>query len=129
MSYDELYKEDKLLRDALTVILTDNEFLEYAQEFTVDFIDNHLDTSDEKKGNLRWLFYQQEVYKDLRELAYKINPQSIDKDDTYKDFVEHEQNLVEMLDFLKENKDEDGVYYSEDILDLSNFITNTFKSE
>lgn len=129
MSYDELYKEDKHLRDALTVILTDNDFLAYARGYTVDFIDNHLDTSDEKKGNLRWLFFQQEVYKDLRELAYKINPQSIDKDETYKDFVEHEHNLVEMLDFLKENKDEDGVYYSETILDLSNFITNSFKSE
>ena len=129
MSYDELYKEDKLLRDALTVILTDNEFLEYAQELTINFIDSELDESDEKKGNLRWLFYQQKEYKYLQELAYEINPDSIKKDYTFQDFVEHEQNLIELLDFLKENKTEDGEYYSESILDLANFITNKFKSE
>ena len=70
----------------------------------------------------------QEVYKDLRELAYKINPQSIDKDETYKDFVEHEMNLFEMLDYLQMISETDG-YDCGDIVDLSNFITNTFKSE
>tara|TARA_E500000081_G_scaffold135058_1_gene147851 strand:- start:1045 stop:1149 length:105 start_codon:yes stop_codon:yes gene_type:complete len=30
-----------------------------------------------------------------------------------------------MVDFLKENKDVDGVYYTEDVIELANFIKST----
>ena len=41
MSYEELYEEDALLRDALKIILTTTGFLEFAQDFTVNFIDEN----------------------------------------------------------------------------------------
>ena len=68
---------------------------------------------------------EQKEYKYLQELAYEINPESIINDATYQDFVDHEQNLVEMVDFLKENKDVDGVFYTEDVIELANFIKST----
>ena len=50
---------------------------------------------------------------------------SVINDATYQDFVDHKQNLVEMVDFLKENKDVDGVFYTEDVIELANFIKST----
>ena len=42
--------------------------------------------------------------------------------------MSHEQNLVEMVDFLKENKDRNG-QYSESVLDLANFIVDLYTSD
>ena len=128
MSYEELYEEDALLRDALKIILTTTGFLEFAQDFTVNFIDEKVDSSEERQSNVRWLLYQQDEFKYLQKLAYSINSESIDKDSSYHDFVSHEQNLVEMVDFLKENKDRNG-QYSESVLDLANFIVNSYTSD
>ena len=128
MSYEELYEEDALLRDALKIILTTTGFLEFAQDFTVNFIDEEVDGSEEKESKLRWLLHQQDEFKYLQKLAYSINPHSIDEDSSYHDFVSHEQNLVEMVDFLKENKDLNG-QYSESVLDLANFIVNSYTSD
>ena len=126
MAYEELYEEDALLRDALKLILTTTDFLEYAQDITVNFIDEKVDGSEENQSNVRWLLHQQDEFKYLQKLAYSINPHSIGKDSSYYDFVSHEQNLVEMVDFLKENKDLNG-QYSESVLDLANFIEGTAK--
>ena len=90
MSYEELYEEDALLRDALKIILTTTGFLEFAQDFTVNFIDEKVDSSEERQSNVRWLLYQQDEFKYLQKLAH-----SIDEDASYHDFVSHEQNLVE----------------------------------
>ena len=128
MSYEELYEEDALLRDALKIILTTTGFLEFAQDFTVNFIDEKVDSSEERQSNVRWLLYQQDEFKYLQKLAYSINSHSIDEDSSYHDFVSHEQNLVEMVDFLKENKDLNG-QYSETVLDLANFIVNSYTSD
>ena len=128
MSYKELYEEDALLRDALKIILTTTGFLEFAQDFTVNFIDEKVDSSEERQSNVRWLLYQQDEFKYLQKLAYSINLHSIDQDLSYQDFVSHEQNLVEMVDFLKENKDLNG-QYSESVLDLANFIVNSYTSD
>ena len=128
MSYKELYEEDALLRDALKIILTTTGFLEFAQDFTVNFIDEKVDSSEERQSNVRWLLYQQDEFKYLQKLAYSINQHSIDEDSSYHDFVNHEQNLVEMVDFLKENKDLNG-QYSESVLDLANFIVNSYTSD
>jgi hypothetical protein len=51
MSYEELYEEDALLRDALKIILTTTGFLEFAQDFTVNFIDEKVDSSEERQSN------------------------------------------------------------------------------
>jgi len=125
MSYEELYEEEALLRDALKIILTTTGFLEFAQDFTLNFIDEKVDSSEERQSNVRWLLYQQDEFKYLQKLAY-----SIDEDSSYHDFVSHEQNLVEMVDFLKEKKDLNG-QYSETVLDLANSIvkSNTSDSE
>ena len=117
-----------VLRDALKVILTTTDFLEDAQDFTVNFIDEEVDGSEQRESNLRWLLQQQDEFKYLQKLAYSINSHSIDKDSSYHDFVSHEQNLVEMVDFLKENKDRNG-QYSESVLDLANFIVNSYTSD
>ena len=116
---------DGVLIEALTLILTDAGFLEYVREGTIAFVDKKLDDTDESQGKLNYLLKQQKEYKYLQELAYEINPESIINDATYQDFVDHEQNLVEMIDFLKENKDVDGVYYTEDVIELANFIKST----
>ena len=111
--------------ESLALILTDTGFLEYVQEGTIAFVDEKLDDSDESQGTLNYLLKQQREFKYLQELAYEINPESIINDATYQDFVDHEQNLMEMVDFLKENKDVDGVYYTEDVIELGNFIKST----
>ena len=123
MSYEELYEEDALLRDALKIILTTTGFLEFAQDFTLNFIDEKVDSSEERQSNVRWLLYQQDEFKYLQKLAY-----SIDEDSSYHDFVSHEQNLVEMVDFLKEKKDLNG-QYSETVLDLGNCIVKSYTSD
>ena len=117
--------DDELLMESLTVILTDTGFLEYVQEGTIAFVDEKLDDSDESQGTFNYLLKQQREFKYLQALAYEINPELIINDPTYQDFVDHEQNLVEMVDFLKENKDVDGVYYTEDVIELANFIKST----
>ncbi|MBL6747108.1 MAG: hypothetical protein ISP88_14490 [Pseudomonadales bacterium] len=117
--------DDELLMESLTVILTDTGFLEYVQEGTIAFVDEKLDDSDESQGTFNYLLKQQREFKYLQALAYEINPELIINDPTYQDFVDHEQNLVEMVDFLKENKDVDGVYYTEDVIELGNFIKST----
>tara|TARA_E500000081_G_C6123296_1_gene349333 strand:+ start:785 stop:1159 length:375 start_codon:yes stop_codon:yes gene_type:complete len=117
--------DDELLMESLTVILTDTGFLEYVQEGTIAFVDEKLDDSDESQGTFNYLLKQQREFKYLQALAYEINPELIINDPTYQDFVDHEQNLVEMVDFLKENKDVDGVNYTEDVIELGNFIKST----
>jgi hypothetical protein len=117
--------DDELLMESLTVILTDTGFLEYVQEGTIAFVDEKLDDSDESQRTFNYLLKQQREFKYLQALAYEINPELIINDPTYQDFVDHEQNLVEMVDFLKENKDVDGVYYTEDVIELGNFIKST----
>ena len=119
------FGDDELLMESLALILTDTGFLEYVQEGTIAFVDEKIDDSDESRGTLNYLLKQQKEYKYLQELAYEINPESIINDATYQDFVDHEQNLAEMVDFLKENKDVDGVFYTEDVIELANFIKST----
>ena len=119
------FGDDELLMESLALILTDTGFFEYVQEGTIAFVDEKLDDSDESQGTLNYLLKQQREFKYLQELAYEINPESIINDATYQDFVDHEQNLMEMVDFLKENKDVDGVYYTKDVIELANFIKST----
>ena len=128
MVFEELYEEYALLWNALKLILKTTDFLEDAQDFTVNFIDEEVDGSEQRESNLRWLLQQQDEFKYLQKLAYSINSHSIDKDSSYHDFVSHEQNLVEMVDFLKENTDRNG-QYSESVLDLANFIVNSYTSD
>lgn len=119
------FGDDELLMESLALILTDTGFFEYVQEGTIAFVDEKLDDSDESQGTLNYLLKQQREFKYLQELAYEINPESIINDATYQDFVDHEKNLMEMVDFLKENKDVDGVYYTKDVIELANFIKST----
>jgi len=119
------FGEDELLMESLALILTDTGFLEYVREGTIAFVDKKLDDTDESQGTLNYLLNQQKEYKYLQELAYEIDPDSIINDATYQDFVDHEQNLMEMVDFLKENKDVDRVYYTKDVIELANFIKST----
>tara|TARA_B100000575_G_C23004966_1_gene579024 strand:+ start:564 stop:986 length:423 start_codon:yes stop_codon:yes gene_type:complete len=131
-------EDDELLMEALTLILTDTGFLEYVQEGTIAFVDEKLDDSDESQGTLNYLLNQQKEFKYLQELAYEINPESIDNDATYQDFVDNERNLLEMIAFLQEDKDVidfmmgdasvDGDNYTEVVIELANFIKSTQSS-
>ena len=119
------FGEDGLLMESLALILTDTEFLEYVQEGTISFVDEDLDDSDESQGTLNYLINSQKRVKYLQELAYEINPDSVTTDPTFQDFVDREQGLLMMVDHLKENKDGDGVYYTEYVMELANFIKST----
>ena len=129
------FGNDELLMESLTLILTDTGFLEYVQEGTVAFVDKKLDDTDESQGTLNYLLKQQKEYKYLRELAYETDPESIDHDATYQDFVDNEKNLLEMIAFLQEEKDVidfmmgeasvDGDNYTEIVIELANFIKST----
>ena len=129
------FGNDELLMESLTLILTDTGFLEYVQEGTIAFVDKKLDHTDESQGTVNYLLKQQKEYKYLQELAYEIDPESIDNDATYQDFVDNEQNLLEMIAFLQEDKDVidfmmgdvsvDGDSYTEVVIELANFIKST----
>ena len=129
------FGNDELLIELLTLILTDTGFLEYVREGTVAFIDKKLDDTDGSQGTLNYLLKQQKEYKYLQELAYEIDPESIDNDATYQDFVDNEKNLLEMIAFLQEDKDVidfmmgdvsvDGDSYTEVVIELANFIKYT----
>ena len=129
------FGNDELLIELLTLILTDTGFLEYVREGTVAFIDKKLDDTDGSQGTLNYLLKQQKEYKYLQELAYEIDPESIDNDATYRDFVDNEKNLLEMIAFLQEEKDVidfmmgeasvDGDNYTEVVIELANFIKST----
>ena len=131
----EYFGDDELLIKALTLILTDTGFLEYVRKGTVAFVDKKLDHTDESQGTLNYLLKQQKEYKYLQELAYEIDPESIDIDSTYKDFVNNEKNLLEMIGFLQEDKDVidfmmgdasvDGDNYTDVVVELANFIKST----
>ena len=126
---------DDLLKESLTVILTDTGFLEYVQEGTIAFVDKKLDNTEESQGTLNYLLKQQKEYKYLQELAYEIDPESINNDVTYQDFVDNEKNLLEIIAFLQEDKDVidfmmgdtsvDGDNYTEIVIELANFIKST----
>tara|TARA_B100001059_G_scaffold231236_1_gene266719 strand:- start:920 stop:1336 length:417 start_codon:yes stop_codon:yes gene_type:complete len=130
-----VFGDDELLMESLTVILTDSGFLEYVQEGTIAFVDKKLDDTDESQGTLNYLLKQQKEYKYLQELAYEIDPDSIDIDSTYQGFVDNEKNLLEMIAFLQEDKDVidfmmgdtsvDGDNYTEVVIELANFIKST----
>jgi len=127
--------DDELLMESLALILTDTGFLEYVQEGTVAFVDKKLDNTEESQGTLNFLLKQQKDYKYLQELAYEIDPESIDNDVTYQDFVDNEKNLLEMITVLQEDKDVidfmmgdasvDGDNYTEVVIELANFIKST----
>ena len=129
------FGEDELLMESLALILTDTGFLEYVREGTIAFVDKKLDDTDESQGTLNYLLKQQKEYKYLQELAYEIDPDSIDIDSTYQDFVDNEKNLLEMIAFLQEDKDVidfmmgdtsvDGDNYTEVVIELANFIKST----
>lgn len=129
------FGEDELLMESLALILTDTGFLEYVREGTIAFVDKKLDDTDESQGTLNYLLKQQKEYKYLQELAYEIDPDSIDIDSTYQDFVDNENNLLEMIAFLQEDKDVidfmmgdtsvDGDNYTEVVIELANFIKST----
>ena len=129
------FGNDELLMESLTLILTDTGFLEYVQEGTVTFIDKKLDDTDGSQETLNYLLKQQKEYKYLQALAYEIDPESIDNDATYQDFVDSEKNLLEMIAFLQEDKDVidfmmgdasvDGDNYTEVVIELANFIKST----
>ena len=134
MGFDD-FGDDGLLIEALSLILTDTEFLEYVRKGTLAFIDTKLDDTDESQGTLNYLLKQQKEYKYLQELAYEIDPDSIDIDSTYQDFVNNEKNLLEMIAFLQEDKDVidfmmgdvsvDGDNYTDVVIELANFIKST----
>ena len=127
--------DDELLMESLALILTDTGFLEYVQEGTIAFVDKKLDNTEESQGTLNYLLKQQKEYKYLHELAYEIDPESINNDVTYQDFVGYEKNLLEMMSFLLEDKDVidfmmgdasvDGDNYTEVVIELANFIKST----
>ena len=129
------FANDELMMESLTLILTDTGFLEYVQLGTVAFVDKKLDATDESQGTLNYLLKQQKEYKYLQELAYEIDPESIDNDATYQNFVNNEKNLLEMIAFLQEDKDVidfmmgdacvDGDNYTEVVIELANFIKST----
>ena len=129
------FANDELMMESLTLILTDTGFLEYVQEGTVAFVDKKLDDTDGSQGTLNYLLKQQKEYKYLQELAYEIDPESIDNDATYQDFVDNEKNLLEMITVLQEDKDVidfmmgdasvDGDNYTEVVIELANFIKST----
>ena len=129
------FVNDELLMESLTLILTDTGFLEYVQVGTVAFVDEKLDDTDKCQGTLNYLLKQQKEYKYLQELAYEIDPESIDNDATCQDFVDNEKNLLEMIAFLKEDKDVidfmmgdasvDGDNYTEIVIELASFIKST----
>ena len=133
------FGDDGLLIESLTLILTDTGFLEYVQEGTIAFVDEKMDDSDESRGTLNYLLKQQKEYKYLQELAYEIDPDSIDIDSTYQDFVDNEKNLLEMIAFLQEDKDVidfmmgdtsvDGDNYTEVVIELANFIKSTLSTD
>ena len=129
------FGEDEMLMESLALILTDTGFLEYVREGTIAFVDKKLDDTDESQGTLNYLLKQQKEYKYLQELAYEIDPDSIDIDSTYQDFVDNKNNLLEMIAFLQEDKDVidfmmgdtsvDGDNYTEVVIELANFIKST----
>ena len=133
------FGDDGLLIESLTLILTDTEFLEYVRKGTIAFVDKKLDDTDESQGTLNYLLKQQKEYKYLQELAYEIDPDSIDIDSTYQDFVSNEKNLLEMIAFLREDKDVidfmmgdadvDGENYTEVVVELANFIKSTLSTD
>ena len=134
MGFNE-FGDDGLLMESLTLILTDTGFLEYVRQGTIAFVDTRLDDTDESQGALNYLLKQQKEYKYLQELAYEIDPDSIDIDSTYQDFVDNEKNLLEMIAFLQEDKDVidfmmgrtsvDGDNYTDVVIELANFIKST----
>ena len=127
--------DDELLTESLALILTDTGFLEYVQEGTIAFVDKKLDSTEGGQGTLNYLLKQQKEYKYLQELAYEIDPDSIDIDSTYQDFMDNEKNLLEMIAFLQEDKDVidfmmgdtsvDGDNYTEVVIELANLIKST----
>ena len=127
--------DDELLMESLALILTDTGFLEYVREGTIAFVDKKLDSTEGGQGTLNYLLKQQKEYKYLQELAYEIDPDSIDIDSTYQDFVDNEKNLLEMIAFLQEDKDVidfmmgdvsvDGDKYTDVVIELANFIKST----
>ena len=133
------FGDDELLIESLTLILTDTGFLEYVRKGTIAFVDKKLDDTDESQGTLNYLLKQQKEYKYLQELAYEIDPDSIDIDSTYQDFVSNEKNLLEMIAFLREDKDVidfmmgdadvDGENYTEVVVELANFIKSTLSTD
>ena len=133
------FGDDELLIESLTLILTDTGFLEYVRKGTIAFVDKKLDDTDESQGTLNYLLKQQKEYKYLQELAYEIDPDSIDIDSTYQDFVSNEKNLFEMIAFLREDKDVidfmmgdadvDGENYTEVVVELANFIKSTLSTD
>ena len=133
------FGDDGLLIESLTLILTDTGFLEYVRKGTIAFVDKKLDDTDESQGTLNYLLKQQKEYKYLQELAYEIDPDSIDIDSTYQDFVSNEKNLLEMIAFLREDKDVidfmmgdtsvDGDNYTEVVIELANFIKSTLSTD
>ena len=134
MGFKDL-RDDELLTESLALILTDTGFLEYVREGTIAFVDKKLDSTEGGQGTLNYLLKQQKEYKYLQELAYEIDPDSIDIDSTYQDFVDNEKNLLEMIAFLREDKDVidfmmgdasvDGDNYTEVVIELANFIKST----
>ena len=134
MGFKDL-RDDELLMESLALILTDTGFLEYVREGTIAFVDKKLDSTEGGQGTLNYLLKQQKEYKYLQELAYEIDPDSIDIDSTYQDFVDNEKNLLEMIAFLQEDKDVidfmmgdtsvDGDNYTEVVIELANFIKST----
>ena len=134
MGFKDL-RDDELLMESLALILTDTGFLEYVREGTIAFVDKKLDSTEESQGTLNYLLKQQKEYKYLQELAYEIDPESIDKDVTYQGFVDNEKNILEMIAFLQEDKDVidfmmgdasvDGDNYTEVVIELANFIKST----
>ena len=129
------FGDDGLLIESLTLILTDTGFLEYVRRGTIAFVDKKLDDTDESQGTLNYLLKQQKEYKYLQELAYEIDPDSIDIDSTCQDFVDNEKNLLEMIAFLREDKDVidfmmgdasvNGKNYTDVVIELANFIKST----
>ena len=115
---------DDYLKHCLKVVLLIEGFEEFMQEFTIDYVDNVLDDTEQTKAQYRWMIEKKKEFKFIHELAEDMNW----NDSSMEEFVNYEQHLQEMVDILKENE-RDGKNYSEDLVELANYIESLDKED
>jgi len=115
---------DDYLKHCLKVVLLIEGFEEFMQEFTIDYVDNVLDDTEQTKDQYRWMIEKKKEFKFIHELAEGMNW----NDSSMEEFVNYEQHLQEMVDILKENE-RDGKNYSEDLVELANYIESLDKED
>ena len=115
---------DDYLKHCLKVVLLIRGFEEYMQEFTIDYVENVLDDTEQTKAQYRWMIEKKKEFKFIHEVAENMNWNDL----SMEEFVNVEQHLQEMVDFLKENE-RDGKNYSEDLVELANYIESLDKED